>query len=81
MEESQDPEMQEIKDLMSELGFTSGVTKSSAGRDFHLQLAREICDYIHPILAKSGGMLPILDAFTMYNRARGGDLISPSDMN
>mmetsp|Transcript_4016 Transcript_4016/g.3821 ORF Transcript_4016/g.3821 Transcript_4016/m.3821 type:complete len:166 (+) Transcript_4016:652-1149(+) len=65
---------------MASLGFTSGVTKESSGNNFHVQLAREICDYIRPHLEENGGVLPMLDAYCMYNRARGGDLISPNDM-
>lgn len=80
VDESKDPELLEIKNTMASLGFTSGVTKESSGNNFHVQLAREICDYIRPHLEENGGVLPILDAYCMYNRARGGDLISPNDM-
>lgn len=81
MEENKDPELEEIKASMINLGFTSGVTKETAGKNYLAQLARELCDFIKEPLENNGGLLPILDAYCMYNRARGGNSISPIEMN
>lgn len=80
MDDSQDPELKEIKAHMSSMGFTGGVTKESAGKNFFPQLARELSDFIKPHLESNGGLLPMVDVFCMYNRARGGDLVSASDL-
>ncbi|OMJ74357.1 hypothetical protein SteCoe_26746 [Stentor coeruleus] len=80
MDESKDPELQEIKATMASMGFTSGVTKETAGKNYIPQLARELCDFIKEPLQNNGGLLPLLDAYCIYNRARGGSVISPSDM-
>ena len=66
---------------MISLGFTSGVTKETAGKGYINQLSREICDFLKGHLENNGGLLPILDAYCLYNRARGGNLISPEEMN
>jgi ESCRT-II complex subunit VPS36 len=80
VEESKDEEMQEIFGMMSELGMTSGVTRETAGKQYYQQLARELVDCIRGSLEKSGGLMLLLDVFCIYNRARGSDLASPSDM-
>lgn len=79
MDDSQDPELKEIKASMANMGFTGGVTKDSAGKNFFPQLARELSDFIKPSLESNGGLLPMVDVFCMYNRARGGNLVSASD--
>jgi ESCRT-II complex subunit VPS36 len=66
--------------LLSNLGIVSPVTKESAGTAFHAQLARQLSDFIQPFIVKSGGMLMLIDAFCMFNRARGTELISPEDL-
>ena len=70
---------------MVNLGFTSsvtsGVTKATAGKNYLHQLAREISDFIKEPLENNGGLLPILDAYCLYNRSRGGNSISPIEMN
>ena len=81
MEENKDPELEEIRASMVSLGFTSGVTKETAGKNYISQLAREICDFIKEPLETSGGLLPLLDAFCLYNRSRGGNPISAIEMN
>lgn len=80
VEETKDEEMQEIFGMMSELGMTSGVTRDTAGKQYHQQLARELVDCIRSSLEKAGGLMLLLDVFCIYNRARGSDLVSPSDM-
>jgi ESCRT-II complex subunit VPS36 len=77
-EDQSDAEFVEIQSLMSELGFSSGVTRENAGRNYLESLCREICDFILPHLEK--GMLTLFDVYCMYNRSRGIDLISPSDL-
>lgn len=81
MDDSQDPELKEIKASMMSMGFTSGVTKESAGKNYLPQLAREVSDFIKSHLEASGGLLPMIDVFCIYNRARGGNVVSAKDLN
>ena len=77
--DNSDPEILEIQQQMESFGFASGVTKQTAGKNYYQQLAREISDFIYPHLEQKGGALPLVDAYSLYNRARG-DLVSPHDM-
>ncbi|KAL2642752.1 hypothetical protein R1flu_010339 [Riccia fluitans] len=71
---------QEIQDLLLSVGIVSPVTKESAGALYHQQLARQLADFVKIPLQKSGGMLAMVDAYCLFNRARGTELISPEDL-
>jgi len=73
-------EQDELDDVLMNLGLSSVVTKQSAGNMFYQQLARQLAEFLPPHLNKNHGLLALSDAFCLYNRARGTDLISPSDM-
>mmetsp|Transcript_21507 Transcript_21507/g.39339 ORF Transcript_21507/g.39339 Transcript_21507/m.39339 type:complete len:383 (+) Transcript_21507:227-1375(+) len=79
-EEAKDPEIAEIRRVMGDLGFTSGVSRDTTGVNYFTQLARDLIDFIMPHLQANGGLLTIFDVFCLYNRARGTNLISPQDL-
>ncbi len=78
--ESSNEETAEFQDLLINLGISSPVSKQTAGALFHQQLARQLSDFLTKPLQQNGGILTLTDAYCMYNRARGTDLISPEDM-
>lgn len=67
---------------MTILGIISPVTKLSAGREYHQQLARQIGDILltNNRLRRLGGMITLSDVYCIYNRARGTELVSPHDV-
>jgi ESCRT-II complex subunit VPS36 len=60
----------------------SPVTRLSAGRQYHQELARQIADLLlsDNRLRRLGGMVALSDVYCLYNRARGMELVSPSDL-
>ena len=79
-EMSSSAENSSVRTLMSELGLTNAVSKRLSGTKFHTELARELADFLGPLLQEAGGVLTLTDVYCMYNRARGVDLISPDDL-
>lgn len=73
-------ENSQYQDLLMNLGIASPVSKQTAGALFHQQLARQLSDFLTKPLEQSHGLMTLTDAFCLYNRARGTDLISPEDM-
>ena len=70
-----------LTSLLTSMGLPSPVTRNSVpASSFHLQLARQLSDFIaaHPRF-RSAQMLTLTDVYCLYNRARGTDLISPAD--
>ena len=51
-----------------------------AGKNYFVELAREVEKFAFGVLEKFGGVLALVDVYCMYNRARGTDLISPEDL-
>jgi ESCRT-II complex subunit VPS36 len=53
-----------------------------AGNAYHEQLARQFADLLlaDNRLRRLGSILTLTDAYCLYNRARGTDLISPEDL-
>ncbi|KAJ6264242.1 Vacuolar protein-sorting-associated protein [Drechslerella dactyloides] len=51
---------------------------------YHAELARSVADFLaddrRSILKKEGGAITLVDLWAIYNRARGIELISPSDL-
>ena len=74
-------EVTEINAILQSIGITSPVTKFSAGRLYHQQLARQLADYLHESnrLSRLGGMITLTDIYCVFNRARGTELVSPDD--
>mmetsp|Transcript_27396 Transcript_27396/g.42792 ORF Transcript_27396/g.42792 Transcript_27396/m.42792 type:complete len:216 (+) Transcript_27396:204-851(+) len=70
--------------LLMQAGILSPVTKEVAGTDlYHSQLAGQLADFLAPAMSnKSGseGMVTLTDAYCLYNRARGIEMVSPADL-
>jgi len=47
---------------------------------YHQELSRQLADWLPPVLKNAGSILPLTDAFCLFNRARGSELISPEDL-
>lgn len=75
-------EASEMESIMQSIGIISPVTRLSAGRLFHEQLARQIADLMqeHCRLQRLGGMITLTDLYCIYNKARGTELVSPNDL-
>ncbi|KAG0599933.1 hypothetical protein M758_12G189000 [Ceratodon purpureus] len=71
---------QEMQDWMLSVGIASPVTKESAGALYHQQLSRQLADFVKDPVQRAGGMLALVDAYCLFNRARGTELISPEDL-
>jgi ESCRT-II complex subunit VPS36 len=79
---SESKESAEFRTYLVELGIADPVTKESAGSAFHAQLSGQLSGFLLPILTRPGalGMLSLVDAYTLFNRARGVALVSPEDL-
>ena len=79
---SQAQERNEMETIMQSIGIVSPVTKFSAGRLYHKQLARQMADLLlqQRRLERLGGMVTLTDLYCLFNRARGTELVSPEDM-
>ncbi|XP_019151731.1 PREDICTED: vacuolar protein sorting-associated protein 36 isoform X2 [Ipomoea nil] len=71
---------EEMQDWLLSVGIASPVTKESAGALYHQQLSRQLADFIRTPLDRAGGMINLIDAYCLFNRARGTELISPDDL-
>ncbi len=73
-----------LRDSTTALGLSTPiVTKEMAGKTeiFHAELARQISEFLGSgVLKKEGGAMTLVDLFALYNRARGGNLVSPGDL-
>jgi ESCRT-II complex subunit VPS36 len=58
----------------------SAVTREAAGSEYPKELARQLAGVLRPHLERGGGMMSLTDAYCLYNRARGTDLVSPEDL-
>jgi len=70
----------EFDKMMSDLGIDNPVTKETAGRGYHEQLARQLAQFLKKPLERRGGMMSLVDVYCLYNRARGTELVSPKDL-
>ena len=59
---------------------------SSSSKDslYHMELAKSLADFLaddsRAILKREGGIMTLVDLWAVYNRARGIELISPTDL-
>ncbi|KAG0243626.1 hypothetical protein BGW41_001837 [Actinomortierella wolfii] len=70
-----------FKSYLLSMGIAAPVTKDTAGAVFHKELARELAEFILPIVEREGGMLSLTDTYCVFNRARGVELVSPKDLH
>lgn len=83
-------EAEDLSSIIQDIGIASPVTKSSAGTRYHQQLARQLADFLssppgnragaRSLLDMFGGMMTLPDVFSVFNRARGTELVSPADL-
>lgn len=76
----QQKEHAEFSSMLRDMGIASPVTRTSAGAAYHVQLARQLVDFLVVPLSKRGGMMSLTDAYCVFNRARGTELASPEDV-
>lgn len=71
-----------MEGILLNIGIVSPVTRLSAGREYHQQLARQIADLFlaNDRIRRLGGMITLSDVYCIYNRARGTELVSPDDL-
>ncbi|CAM9734136.1 unnamed protein product [Ectocarpus sp. 4 AP-2014] len=91
-DEAGDPtrEAEDLSSILQDIGIASPVTKTSAGTRYHQQLARQLADFLssppgkragaRTLLDMFGGMMTLPDVFSVFNRARGTELVSPADL-
>ncbi|RYH28513.1 hypothetical protein EON65_11915 [archaeon] len=79
---SQAAETNEMESILQSIGIVSPITKNTAGRLYHEQLARQIADIMHSQsrLQRLGGLISLTDLYCLFNRARGSALVSPDDL-
>ncbi|MES1909633.1 MAG: hypothetical protein MHM6MM_002338 [Cercozoa sp. M6MM] len=78
IDESEDDKV--VADIVANLGILSPVTKRSGAGAYHVALAHELSKFLQQALPRFGGILQIPEAFCLFNRARGSELVSPQDM-
>eukprot|EP00823_Brevimastigomonas_motovehiculus_P003200 TRINITY_DN1938_c0_g1_i1.p1 TRINITY_DN1938_c0_g1~~TRINITY_DN1938_c0_g1_i1.p1 ORF type:complete len:434 (-),score=79.44 TRINITY_DN1938_c0_g1_i1:36-1337(-) len=71
---------EEFSFFLQNMGIPSPVTKESAGSSYHIQLSRQLADFLKKPLDLAGGMMTVTDIYCIFNRARGTELISPNDL-
>lgn len=79
---STDTTTNEVENVLQSIGMVSPVTKYSAGRRYHQQLARQVADMLvqQRRLTRMGGMITLTDLYCIVNKARGTELVSPDDL-
>ncbi|KAF9922078.1 hypothetical protein FBU30_007830 [Linnemannia zychae] len=70
-----------FKTYLLSMGIATPVTKDTAGAVFHKELARELVEFILPIIQREGGTMGLTDVYCVFNRARGVELVSPKDLH
>ncbi|KAF9907288.1 Vacuolar protein-sorting-associated protein 36 [Lobosporangium transversale] len=70
-----------FKAYLLSMGIAAPVTKDTAGVVFHKELARELFEFILPVVEREGGTMSLMDVYCVFNRARGVELISPKDLH
>jgi hypothetical protein len=73
-----DEEAQKLTELMSQMGMMSALSKKAAGSSYHQQLSRQLADFLRfkKDLMKEAGIITLTDAYCLFNRARGVNLVS-----
>ena len=70
----------ELRRLVLSLGIKSPVTRLNAGAGFHTDLGQQFGDFVKSFIGKFNGIVSMCDAFCLFNRARGTELVSPRDI-
>eukprot|EP01062_Namystynia_karyoxenos_P046368 TRINITY_DN346_c0_g2_i1.p2 TRINITY_DN346_c0_g2~~TRINITY_DN346_c0_g2_i1.p2 ORF type:complete len:439 (+),score=181.92 TRINITY_DN346_c0_g2_i1:103-1317(+) len=82
-EDSEAAQEAALSDFVSTLGLSSVVSRETVGSgvDFHTELAKQLLDFLQEPLRRQGGVMTVVDAYCLYNKARRGDLVSPEDVS
>lgn len=72
----------QFRGLLNDLGLAGAViTKGTTGDAFHVELARQLGDFVLKVLARTRcDFMPLADLYCLFNRARGTHLVSPDDL-
>jgi ESCRT-II complex subunit VPS36 len=72
----------DINKILSKIGFIDPVTREVSGSDYYYELANQINEFFYNYFEKNKEIkvISLIDAYTIYNRARGTNTISPKDM-
>ena len=70
----------DLGQVLVALGVSDPVTRETAGKSFANELARQFATAMKPVLAKTGGVLSVAEAYCLFNRALGTDYVSPNDL-
>ncbi|GIL46197.1 hypothetical protein Vafri_3243, partial [Volvox africanus] len=79
---SEDPLLMDLEtqqELIA-LGISSPVTRETAGARYHIELSRQLADFLATPLQRVGGLMSLPDVYCLFNRARGTELVSPDDL-
>lgn len=57
-----------VEQELIDLGIWSPVTRRLSGKRFEEDLARELADFLHQPLRRTGGMMTLHDVFCLFNR-------------
>ncbi|KAG9393877.1 hypothetical protein J8273_4741 [Carpediemonas membranifera] len=74
-----DRDKEELASMMATAGLVSPVTKDVSRDSYYTDLARQLAGFLAGPLKEAKGMLQVVDAYAMYNRARGTALVSSDD--
>lgn len=71
-----------MADMLSDMGMTSALPTmgSDKSTQYYETLARHLHHFLTPKLTQTSGIMTLTDVYCLYNRARGTNLISPSDL-
>ena len=70
----------DLGEIFMALGISDPVTKETAGKNYSSQLAVQFATVMKPVLAKTGGVLSVAEAFCLFNRSLGTNYVSPKDL-
>jgi hypothetical protein len=73
MKDNSDPALQEISQVLLSIGFIDPVTKEISGKNYFIELAKQINTFFNDYFSssKNVGIITLIDAYCIYNRARG----------
>ena len=77
-----DEKISDINKILSKIGYVDPVTREISGSDYYYYLSNQIDDFFYDYFNKNQEIqiITLIDAYTIYNRARGANTISPKDM-
>ncbi len=73
-------EKEEISQILQKIGYIDPVTKEIAGKAYIKELSVQLESFFYDYFKVNEGIISIVDAYCVYNRARGMSTISPADM-